>query len=224
MDFIGTMLSDFANLLFLWERNWHLIYNTFIHCHQEKKITSNQIIDKKRCIKLYFPLSEDLSQNPRGIKSRVSLVSSRVLSGTIERVAEGVGGGGWGRRVKGGFLDAVMAASKSRWYPGVNPPGGVAKRIQDLPSCARNQLLSGFFVLFSSTSSSFSFSFTSSVTLISIPLFLIPRLRDHLYQPPLGSLLARFPPSGGDRIFSGCACDGWHPDRSMPDQWEARPW
>lgn len=43
-------------------------------------------------------------------------------------------------------MDAVMAASKSRWYPGVNPPGGVAKCIQDSPSRARNQLLSGFFV------------------------------------------------------------------------------
>lgn len=80
-------------------------------------------------------------------------------------------------------MDAVMAAPKSRWYPGVNPPGGVAKRIQDSPSCARNQLLSGFFVLFSFTSSSP--SFTSSVTIISIPLSLVERLRDRLYQSHL---------------------------------------
>lgn len=96
-----------------------------------------------------------------------------------------------GRRVKGGFLDAVMAAPKSRWYPGSQPFGRGCQTHTGSPSCARNQLLSGFFVLFSSTSSSsFSSSFTSSATITSVPLFLAPRLRDHLYRPPLGSLLA----------------------------------
>lgn len=129
-------------------------------------------------------LQRELSQKLRGIRSR-SRESSQWLP---EGLRGGAGDGGWGRRVKGGFLDAVMAASKSRWYPGVNPPGGVAKCIQDSPSCV---LGTSSCPASSFSSLLFSSSFTSSATITSIPLFLVPRLWDRLYQPPLGSLLAR---------------------------------
>lgn len=101
-------------------------------------------------------------------------------------------------------MDAAMAASKSRWYPGVNPPLRAGLPDACRTRHPRNRLLSRLlrsllfhhlpFFSFSSTSSSTS-SYTSSVTITSVPLFLVPRLRYRLCRPPLGSLLARSPPS-----------------------------
>lgn len=114
-----------------------------------------------------------------------------------------------------------MAAPKSRWYPGSQPSGRGCQTHAGLaipysgPAPVRLLRSLLFHLLLFPPPSPLPLpprSYTSSVTIISIPLLRAAAST----RPSLSAtswLLARalFPPSGGDRIFSGCACDGWHP-------------
>lgn len=86
------------------------------------------------------------------LRDRIQVSRSRLASPLREGCeSRGAGGHSWERRVKGGFLDAVMAAPRAGGTRESTLGRGCQTHARLAILCnARNQLLSGFFVLFSS--------------------------------------------------------------------------
>lgn len=121
------------------------------------------------------------------LRNRIRVSRSRLASPLREGCKSGgAGGRSWERRVKGGFLDAVMAAPRADGTRESTLGRGCQTHAGLSPSCV-------MLGTSSCPASSFSSPPLPLPSSLSFPLFLLLALylRTRLYPPPLGSLLAR---------------------------------